>query len=129
MATDTSRTAHYGPFAGEQRKFQLRLGEIGELERRCSAGIGEIMVRLGTHRFYLNDVRETVRLGLIGGGASEPESTRLVLRYVDPEPIAEHIQLAASILSACVSGVDPPKKETESADGPATSPASTGPVE
>jgi hypothetical protein len=107
---DTSRTTVYEPFAGRRRKFQLRLGEIEELETLCRAGIGEIMVRLANHTFRLADVRETVRLGLQGGGLSEPEATALVMRHVDDTPVADHLQLAANILSAAVAGVEVKKK-------------------
>lgn len=126
--TDTSRTALTRPFAGQSRRFQLRIGELGELERVCSAGIGEIMVRLAAHRFYHADIRETVRLGLEGGGMSEPEATALVMRYVDPAPLSEHIALAGRILNKAVSGVEMPEgnDDGEGNDAsPATSPLST----
>lgn len=131
---DTSRTAVDRPFAGRTRRFQLRIGEIGELERLCGAGIGAIQLRLAGHQFRFADIREAVRLGLEGGGASEPEATGLVMRYVDRAPIAEHIQLAADILSACIAGVpepedeDPPGKPTAERTDPATSPPSTAPA-
>lgn len=126
---DTSRTAHFAPFAGRQRKFQLRIGEIGELERLCNAGIGEIMLRLAAHRFRFADIRETVRLGLEGGGASEPEATAVVMRSIDVSPLAEHLQLAADILSAAVSGVpDTGKDQATGSDvAPVTSPPGTPP--
>lgn len=134
MAIDTSRTAIDHVFAGRSRRFQLRIGEIGELERLCGAGIGAIQLRLTGHQFRLADIREAVRLGLEGGGASEPEATSLVMRYLDPAPIAEHIQLAAYILSACIAGVpepedeDPPGKPMAGSPDPATSPPSTEPA-
>lgn len=93
------------PFAGRDRTFLLRIGEASELERLCNAGIGGIMVRLASHQFFTGDIREAVRLGLQGGGASEPEATALVMGNVDTRPLAEHIQLAADILGAYVSGL------------------------
>lgn len=126
---DTSRTAVYRPFAGRERRFQLRIGEICELERLAGAGIGEILVRLGAHRFKLADVRETIRLGLEGGGASEPEATALVLRSVDANPLGQHLQLAADILSAAVTGIPEPGKEAAAgSDAPETLPSSTPPA-
>jgi hypothetical protein len=127
---DTSRTAVYRPFAGRERKFQLRIGEIGELERLAGAGIGEIMVRLGSHRFKAADIRETIRLGLEGGGASEPEATALVMRSVDKNPLAEHLQLAADILSAAVTGIPDSagKDQAAGSDAPETSPPSMPPA-
>ncbi|ACL62057.1 gene transfer agent family protein [Methylobacterium nodulans] len=129
MRTDTSRTAHYAEFAGRRRKFELRLGEIGELERRCGAGIGAIMLRLANHTFYGADVRETVRLGLIGGGEDLAGAEALMRYTVDGFPLSTHLQLAADILSAAVAGVEPEGNgETEGrSDAPATSPSGTAP--
>lgn len=108
-----SRTTVRAPFAGQDRTFRLRLGEIGELERLCSAGIGEIMMRLASHRFRAADIRDTIRLGLEGGGLFEPDATALVMRYLDDEPIGEHLNLAADILTAAVSGVPQAPKRRE----------------
>ena len=125
---DTSRTLIERPFAGRVRRFQLRYGEIESLERTCGAGIGEIMLRLGTHRFKAADIWETVRLGLEGAGTPEMDATAIVMPY-QSTALAGHLQLAADIISAAVAGVPAPGKPTggEPID-PATSPSSTRPV-
>lgn len=122
------------PFGGRARVFRLRIGEIGELETLCAAGIGEIYLRVATQRYRLADLRETIRLGLIGGGAPPGEADMLVGRYVDGRPIAEYLQLAADILTALHAGAqdaaqdspDEPGKAAGSG-GPATSPPSSPP--
>lgn len=126
---DTSRTAHYAVFAGRRRKFELRFGEIEELERLAGAGIGEIVVRLGTHRFRQADIRETIRLGLVGGGLNEAEATAIVMYSVDGVPFGETIRLAADIMNALIKGIpDTGKNAAEGAStDPATSPPSTSP--
>ncbi len=129
MRADTSQTAVLADFAGRTLKFELRLGELGELERRCNAGIGEIMLRLMSHRFYRDDVVETVRLGLTGGGLP-PIEVETLLRYnLFGRPLAENLGLAAAIIGAAVTGVEAPgKPETEGTNAaPATSPSSTAP--
>lgn len=127
-------TCVYEQFAGRRRKFELNIGTVGEVERLAQAGIGAIMMRLATHQFTLADVRETIRLGLEGGGAPEAEATALVLRYVDPHPLSVSLPLAAKIVTAFVEGL--PKEPLAKKDGlegngetPATSPASTAPAE
>lgn len=118
-------------FAGRRRRFELRIGEIGELERHCDAGIGAILVRLATMNFKASDIRETVRLGLMGGGETEAEATHLTLYYVDKRPLGDSLQLASDIVNACVNGVVDEGKEpgeTERSANPATSPPSTEPV-
>lgn len=129
--SDTSRTMVRAPFGGRQRNFQLRLGEMSELERICNAGIGEIMARLATHRFSVNDIWESIRLGLEGGGASALEAEALVMRYHPPAyPIADFLSLAVKIVQAAVNGVPEGNAETEGASdqGPATSPSSSEPA-
>lgn len=125
---DTSRTLIERPFAGRMHRFQLRYGEIESLERHCGAGIGEIMMRLPTHRFRAADIWETIRLGLEGAGAPETDATALVMPY-HATALAPHLQLAADILSAAVTGVPAPGKPT-GAEGtdPATSAPSTRPL-
>lgn len=127
---DTSRTMVRKFFAGRERNFQLRLGEISEMERNCNAGIGEIMARLATHRFGVNDIWEPVRLGLIGGGASALEADLTVQTYHPPHyPIADFLALAVEIVQGAVSGVPQGKDETEGAStaAPGTSPCSSAP--
>lgn len=121
-------TSVHAVFAGRERKFELRLGEIGELERLCGAGLGAIMLRLATMQWRWDDVRETVRLGLMGGGMSEPDATALAMAQLDKPPFGRFLQLANDIIVASVNGADPPKKaeaETPTSAAPATSAAST----
>lgn len=131
MKTDTSATALYADFAGRTLKFELRIGEIGELERRCAAGIGEIMVRLAGHRFYAHDVVEPIRLGLVGGGLSQADAETLIRWNVLGRPLSENLQLAGGILEAAVTGVPMPgNPATEGASdaAPETSPSSIDPA-
>lgn len=128
---ETGATAYFATFAGRRRRFQLRLGEIEELERLCGAGIGEISLRLAGHRFRNSDVRETVRLGLEGGGLGEAEASALVGRYVDGRPLTDSIGIAAKVIEAAVAGIpddDPGKHEAERSADQETSPPSSEPA-
>ena len=109
---DTSRTLVRAPFAGQERRFQLRIGEMGELERICGGGIGAIFMRLGSHQFGVREVWDTIRLGLEGGGTTAIEATALVMRYHD-QPLMDFLPLAGQIVAAAVNGVPPGKAETE----------------
>lgn len=129
---ETGRTLVTAPFAGRSCRFQLRLGEMAELERLCGAGIGAIFMRLGTHQFTHRDVWDAIRLGLEGGGMSGVAASALVLRYQD-EPLMDYLPLAGQIVAAAVNGV--PKAsaagkaatEGESQADPATSRSSSRP--
>ncbi|WP_439572635.1 gene transfer agent family protein [Phreatobacter sp.] len=123
------------PFGGRTRPFQLTLGAVEELERLCDAGAGLILRRLETLTWRHADIRETIRLGLVGGGLGEPEATRLIEAYVDGQPVAPFLSLAAAILAAYATGLDEVlKNEGGPAEGdaapavppdPATSPPSS----
>lgn len=126
---ETGRTVVDADFAGRRRRFCLRLGEMGELERLTGQGIGAIFMRLGTHQFGVTEVWDTIRLGLEGGGASAVEASALVMRYQD-QPLMDFMPLAGRIVAAAVNGVPAAgKDEAEgTSDGPATSPSSTQPA-
>jgi hypothetical protein len=123
---DTSRTLVTAPFAGRECRFQLRLGEMAELERLCGSGIGAIFMRLGTHQFSHRDIWDTIRLGLEGGGMSGLAASALVVRYQN-EPLMDYVPLAGQIVAAAVNGVPKGKAgaEGESQADPATSRSSS----
>jgi hypothetical protein len=112
---------------GEYLFNVARIGVALELEEKCGAGLSEIMQRLLTDRWKINDVRETLRLGLIGGGTKPEDAKKLLRRYFEDTPIGEHVPVARVILMAAILGVpgDPvgkPKTEgTETEDTSASS--------
>lgn len=66
----------------------------------------------------VDDVRETIRLGLIGGGLTPSDAFLLVASYVDARPLHENVGIAASILMHAIVGdpddpVGKPVAETE----------------
>lgn len=65
--------------------FRLTMTGIAELEGLCAAPIADIVERVGSRRFGSVDIRETVRLGLIGGGLAPVKALGLVRRYIDEQ--------------------------------------------
>lgn len=127
--SDYAPTWIIADFAGQRRKFELRIGEIGELERLTHSGIAAILTRLVSMQWRNDDVRETIRLALIGGGTSEAGATGLALYTLDVAPKGQFLQLAADILAACINGAAPKKADGEGTgppETPATSSPSTG---
>jgi len=90
---------------GDQVFNIAKVGVALELEAKCECGVSEIFDRLRTGRWWLNDIRETLRLGLIGGGMEPPKALVLVKRYVDNRPWAESVQPATVVLMAALVGV------------------------
>jgi hypothetical protein len=85
--------------------FNLKLqSQIEELEDKCGCGIAEIFNRLREGRWKLADVRESIRIGLIGGGKTPVQALALVKRYIDERPLAESVLAAQMTLMATIVG-------------------------
>jgi len=105
---------------GEHTFNIAKFEQVFELEEKCGAGVGEIFDRVRSGRWRWVDVRETVRLALIGGGMQPVPALTLVKRYVDNRPWQESRQVAMAILLAAMVGVegDNPTKKAEADRGP-----------
>ena len=118
-------------FAGLERRFELRLGEIRKLEAATGHGIGEVYRRLATLSFGYADVRETIKLALVGGSdgnTSEVEAEGLMRAFADGWPINDTHALAMDIARAAFVGCDQAGGFRGSRSGsPATSAPSTSP--
>jgi hypothetical protein len=114
----------YRVFGGEERAFQLRYGEALELERLRNKGL-ELMFRSmggtvgnddipddialllgGAGDYRIEDVAQTIRLGLEGGGMKPNDAAALVQRYVKDVPDwLNNVRLATVIIGAFLAGV------------------------
>lgn len=129
-------------FADGEYHFALLLPQIFELERNCggtdaegfrrgksifqiyeeiSAGLGlgidDAPVFIGGGKANAKDIRETIRLGLIGGGLSPIDAKQLVDDYCFPvRPMTESLGVAWAILRAAIEGVEVKKKVAVSED-------------
>lgn len=90
---------------GEDQFCIAKIGELLALEDKCNAGIMTIMHRIQTEAWYVNDIRETIRLGLIGGGMSAEKAMIAVKLHVDGHPLMQSVLLAHAILAAAIVGV------------------------
>lgn len=92
---------------GEDDFCLAKAGDILALEEKCNAGIATILTRLRTGSWYLNDVRETIRMGLIGAGMKPEKAMTVIKLHVDgnPEGLAASVMIAQLILTAVLVGV------------------------
>lgn len=131
-------------FADGKYIFALPVPQINELQAKCGIGIaglfrrvyqGVEVIRTDTEEkivylpqfadFHLADIRETIRQGLIGGGKGMVDgqpvevtpqlANRLIENYVDGKPLMPAWNVAASVLGACITGFEPPKKKEAAA--------------
>lgn len=107
---------------GEDQFCLAKIGLLLDLEAKCNAPIGVIFGRLGSGNFSVNDIRETIRLGLMGGGRTPAQAMDIVKIHVDGNPLASSVLTAYAIIEAVMVGVpDDPvgkeKAETNELDG------------
>lgn len=103
--------------------FALKGAQIEALEAECrnpdtgknGIGISAIWMRLMGSSWYMSDVTNVIRLGLIGGGMAPVPAMRLVRDYVDTVPLSSlspnlmtpdcPLTVARAILAAAFVGV------------------------
>lgn len=107
--------------------FRLGIGEWRELKDKTGAGPYELYERVVRRRWLVDDLREIIRLGLIGGGMEPPAALKLISFYVDERPLLESVPVALEIMSGAL--VTPegeePKKEKRRSKGKARSASPT----
>jgi hypothetical protein len=104
-----------------------------ELEQKCDSPIAIINARLVSGSYKVTDVRETIRIGLIGGGMDPAKALGLIRTYVDDRPLAESWIMARVIMGGLFYGFEeaPLNPPQAAADQPSpsvsTPPQSTKP--
>lgn len=131
MSRDGSISLDWG---NDRHRFRLGIGELRELQEeinRPRAKIGAPLVGPGTlwrslqsYDAWKDEVREVIRLGLIGGGMKPLDALGLVRRYVDERPLVESSIHATAILGAALFG--PPDEALEGKEEAAETTKTTG---
>lgn len=103
MAVNGSISFDWGDAAHSFNIAKIKLAL--ELEEKCGVGVAELFQRMRDNRWRLNDVREVLRLGLIGGGMEPLPALKLVERYCDERPWTESVRPAMLVLMAAMVGV------------------------
>lgn len=86
-----------------ERQLDVR-PHLLELERVTGVGVGRLTARVIQGEYSSTDLTETVRLALIGGGATPAEALALSRTYVADRPLKEGHALATEILLAAWNG-------------------------
>ncbi|QQQ19835.1 gene transfer agent family protein [Brevundimonas vitis] len=123
-----SHSAHITRFLGEgDFPFALTIGPAEDLEalrgdRLRQAGLGAgagalmaIQSRLASGTFLIDDVRQTLRLGLIGAGMEAEAAYRLVERSLKPGTLVKAAMVAGDVIDALLSG-DPDDRPGDDAE-------------
>lgn len=113
---------------GGEHAFRLRLGELQALQEKCDAGPEMVLQRIRLGVWQVNDLFETIRLGLIGGGMDRDAARRLVIDSFERTPLMEFKTPAIEVLAAALIGVpdDPAGEPSPAGDQTPTTDATGG---
>jgi len=94
--------------------FRLAIGQFRELQEKVNGrrlALGGQMVgpmsllnQLRANDAWPDDIRDVLRLGLIGGGMKPPEAHRMLVNYFDATAPLEHMKPAFAVLLAGLAG-------------------------
>ena len=95
-------------FAGAERVFRLRLGEIMDIEEACGKrGLGAIYLRLCRHDWSIVELRHVLRIPLAAGGLEAGEANRLVDERISGGQLVKLHGLALDLLISVMESVEP----------------------
>lgn len=103
-------------WAGGEHAFDLKIEHLRALQDRCDAGPEWILARLSNKQWHVNDVVDTIRLGLEGGGMEKADARKLVQRYVEDRPLTLSVLTAQAVLMMALYG-DPDDQPGEADAG------------
>lgn len=104
MKPNTGSATVDAALLGRRLRLCLRIGGIGELERRAGRGIGAIIGQIARRQGGAVEIIETLRLGLVGGGMC-PKDADAIVDAQGSRPLMETAAIAAKILAGAVSGL------------------------
>lgn len=102
-----SRSSEFSAeFAGEDRLFRLPIGRLRAVQEKCDCGPMELLQRFIGGTYRVDDVREVILQGLIGGGLDAPSAGRLIKSNFDDLPLQPFVMLAQGVIMACLVGAE-----------------------
>lgn len=108
------RNARITEFFGDaEYDFRLGYGELLELQEKTGVGPFALYRRFMADDWYVSDIYETIRIGLIGGKMAPREAFRLCVKYIKGTTPLDNLNLARMILVAGLHGApDEDKMQT-----------------
>lgn len=142
MSSDAKVTIFWGDGDND---FRFGIGQFRELQQKVNGRRQEIgapligpmslLNTLRTNDAWPDDVRDVLRIGLVGAGMDPKVAHQKLVTYFDKRPLLENMLPAFSVLFAGLvgdpaEGPDASKKKTEArtSTSPSPSESSTGPV-
>lgn len=108
--------SYRAPFGDGLYVFRLDVDGLRELQEKTDAGPAYLLRRIAVGEWRVDDLRETLRIGLVRGGLDPVRALVLIARYFDDAPKGRHVGLASLILSAAI--FEPEELKTPGKDRP-----------
>lgn len=90
---------------GGEHRFALRIGELRALQEARDAGPEEILGRIRSGTWRIDDLTQTIRYGLVGGeGMDSAKAAQLITSIIDFHPLAQFRLTAMTILLRAMLG-------------------------
>lgn len=93
-------------FAGADRSFEIKLGQLKVLEKEANLGYYVIYELMNLMRHSIDHIMIVIRLGLVGGGMPPNEAQTLVQKEISAQPFMTYLPLARLILKTAIWGGD-----------------------
>lgn len=94
-------------WVGGEHEFALNIGQLRALQKACDAGPEQILTRIWSGEWRVDDLIEVLRLGLIGGGdVDRKDAGQLVSGLFDKHAILQFKPVAQAVLMDALTGDD-----------------------
>lgn len=113
-------------WGGDERTFRLAIDQCLALEEKRGCGLRELWMRLGSDGWYVEDIRESIRLGLLGAGVEPKEARRLVDLHCSDGHLFKSVLAAFTIVSAAIAA--PEGEQQVGKEGAAAAPGTDSPL-
>ena len=108
-------------FVGEGKyDLQLTIGELIQLQEKTGVGPHTLMKRFETGEWFVQDIIETVRLALIGGGMNPREAYEVVSRVIRSGYLLDYVMTSYACVRAALAGKEEDEPEEGKAEAPTT---------
>ena len=102
-------------FGDNEYTFALTWAGAQEWEEKTGRSLYQTFdAMVATKAGFVSDVKEIIRISLIGGGMAPADAFRLVKQYVECRPLSESLPVALAAAEAFLFGTD---DEPETANG------------
>lgn len=108
------------PWADGDYTFRLGFKQISSFEEKFNTSFLAYCSRLASGDAKFSELRETIRLGLIGGGQDPGKALSLVKEYVEERPPSESLALAIIIAQSGAFGSGDSEKKVTAKPGPSS---------